>query len=117
MTELLDDYRRPHAPIPRNEARPADIDELHRMSFSAKKSLSKAFGHHNDWNVDQLKKFEPGSYQEALTNLRRWAQLIQWPDGVRNGRFTATAEGSQQVRGLISTAIPDAIWPFVKIVR
>lgn len=117
LTQLLTSYRHPHVLENGEQVNAEQFAELERKSASAETSLSKAFGHHDDWNLDFLKRTEPGSFAEALSNLQRWAQLIQWPDGIRNGRFTANAENSQQLKELISTGLPDATWPFVKIAR
>ncbi|KAK2732662.1 hypothetical protein FQN57_002583 [Myotisia sp. PD_48] len=118
LIQLLADYREPFAPHCSRKDIPAEeYAELERKSDSAKISLTQAFSMHVDWDIEKLKGFESDSYEQALTCLRRWARLIEWPEGVHEGRYSATAKDIQHQKILIDRCVSNSIWAFIKIVR
>ncbi|PGH23258.1 hypothetical protein AJ80_02674 [Polytolypa hystricis UAMH7299] len=117
LTQLLDDSRQPYAPAFRENCSADAFQEAEEKSKIANTALSSAFGHQPDWDLDQLRGFGPFSLVVALSNLRRWAKLLEWPDGARDGTWTDSAETSQNCRESTERFMQHSLWPFVKVVR
>lgn len=115
LDQLLDDYRYLYAPELRleNEA----LRDAHIKSETAEAALAAAFEGQMNWDPNLLKDFSDGGRDIAVAYLQNWATTLLWPDGARDGKWSATADSSQACRELIEEFMRGSIWPFVKIVR
>ncbi|KKZ62214.1 hypothetical protein EMCG_03352 [[Emmonsia] crescens] len=116
LGQLLDDYRCLYSP-----ETPTLEDEILRdvqiQSATAEATLTAAFGDQPNWDTGSLRDFNKGGRDIALAYLENWATTLQWPDGARDGNWSATANCSQHCRRLIEEFMTGSIWPFVKVVR
>ncbi|KAK2743243.1 hypothetical protein FQN57_004932 [Myotisia sp. PD_48] len=115
LAQLLDDYRAPFSPSALSSEVSADeMVELERNSEAARLSLEQSLSRHADRDIELLKS---DSYEHALSCVKRWARMIEWPDDVSHGRYSATARDFPHLRQLLDTYVPDSLLAFVKTVR
>lgn len=115
LGQLLDDYRCLYSPETRLEDEvPRDVQI---QSATAEAALTAAFGDQPNWDTGSLRDFNANGRDIALAYLQNWATTLKWPDGARDGNWSATANCSQHCRRLIEEFMTGSIWPFVKVVR
>lgn len=116
LRELFQQYRRPSAPD-QQELPSAEFDQMENQSRIARDTLQAAFGHRPDFDIESLKNFSDGAFDQIYSQLCRCAEQIEWPAGPEPGRWSSTANTVEECHDLAEDFMRNGLWPFTKIMR
>ena len=117
---MLDDYRKPYIRAA-NELTPTEFEAAENKSHAAKQIFETAFGttqsSQPSFDPEAIKDESEGAYERILGQLRQWGRALQWPTGMVDGNWEASAETAEEVRELVGPFIQCGLWVFVRITR
>ncbi|KAJ9136605.1 Ras GTPase family protein [Pleurostoma richardsiae] len=118
LKELLWSYRQLYLPdIESDKTLPEDYARYQRQSAQAWSALEAAFKHKGEFKPERLQDMSDGALDRITTELIRWSEEIEWPEGGVNGLWRSTANTTEECCEKTEIFMKDKYWPFTKIIR
>ncbi|OBT72960.1 hypothetical protein VF21_08477 [Pseudogymnoascus sp. 05NY08] len=96
----------------------SEYARMQRESGEAWSSLEAAFSHQSAFSKDLLMKdMSENGLAVATAQLVQWSHEIDWPAGADSGKWTSTADTTEECYEKTSVFMQDQFWPFTKIIR
>ena len=118
IRELVWNYRQLFLPgIEENTVFSAEYPRLQRESDHAWSALQAAFGHQPQFREEFLSDVSDGALDRVTGQLISWSGDIEWPEGGSAGKWTSTAQTTDECYEKTRTFMRNRLWPFTKIIR
>ncbi|OQD86148.1 hypothetical protein PENANT_c008G00195 [Penicillium antarcticum] len=80
-------------------------------------SLNTAFGHKKKFDREFLLNQSEGAFERITNLLYQWTASIPWPEGGKNGKWTAFAKTTDECYEMTRLFTHQMMWSFTKIIR
>jgi GTP-binding protein EngB required for normal cell division len=111
LEELLQQYRFPFICTPSDELSADEYNAAEKKSETAQCILVAAFSSFEGFD---LESFKHQGEKVSLDILLAYSKRLQWPEGMRDGEWSGTAETVEECHELTMPFMDNGLWPFIQ---